>query len=149
MPLQTNPGERMRIRIATAVASLALAASLGTAAGCRSAAATAVAAGVAGAAIVLNDQNAEAELPGSLREVDGRAKRVLREMGLLMVDAAAEDNATELEYEARSGERVVHLKFERRTANTTKLSISSRVGTTLNYDVSHARMVLERIQQQR
>ena len=139
----------MYIRVGTIVTALALTATLGSAAGCRSAAATAAAAGVAGAAIVLSDQNAEAELQGTLREVDGRAKRVLREMGLLMVDAAAEDNATELEYEARSGDRVVHLKFERRTANTTKLSISSRVGTTLDYDVSHARMVLERIRQQR
>lgn len=140
----------MRTRVAAIVASLALTATIGSAAGCRSAATTAAMAGAAGAAaIVLSDQNAEAEIPGSLREVDGRAKRVLRDMGLLMVDAVAEDNATELEYEARAGDRVVHMKFERRSANLTKVSVSSRVGTTLNYDVSHARMVLERIQQQR
>ena len=132
------------------VASLALTAALGSVAGCRSAATAAAAGGVAGAAaIVLNDQNAEAEIAGSLSDVDGRAKRVLREMGLLLMDAAAEDNATEYEYEARSGDRVVHVKLERRTPSVTKLSVSSRLGTTLNYDVSHARMVVERIQQQR
>jgi hypothetical protein len=31
----------------------------------------------------------------------------------------------------------------------TKLSVSSRVGTTLNYDVSHARSIVERIQRLR
>jgi hypothetical protein len=31
---------------------------------------------------------------------------------------------------------------------TTKVSVSSRRGTTLDYDVSHARTVLGRIQQQ-
>ena len=140
----------MYTRVAAIVALLALTAALGSIAGCRSAATTAAGAGVAGAAaIVLNDQNAEAEIAGSLSDVHGRAQRVLREMGLVPVDAAAEDNATEYEYEARSGDRVVHVKLERRTPSVTKVSVSSRVGTTLNYDVSHARMVVERIQQQR
>ena len=102
-----------------------------------------------GAAIVLNDQNAEAEIPGSLEVVDGRAKRVLRDMGLLMVDAAAEDKATEFEYEARNGDRVVHVKLERISPTVTKVAISSRVGTTLDYDVTHARMVVDRIRQLR
>lgn len=129
--------------------SLALLAGLGSAGGCRSAANVAAAGAAGAAAIVVNDQNAEADIPGTVVEVDGRAKRVLREMGLLMVDAAMEDNATEWEYEARSGERVVHVKLERRSPTVTKLSVSSRVGTTLNYDVSHARMVVERIRQLR
>ena len=85
----------------------------------------------------------------STRNLPGAQKRVLREMGLLLVDAAAEDRATEYEYEARSGDRVVHVKLERRTDTVTKVAVSSRVGTTLNYDVSHARMVVERIQQAR
>ena len=136
-------------RVTTIAAAVALTAVLGTTAACRSAS-TVAAAGVAGAAaIIMNDQNAEAEIAGSLVEVDGRAKRVLREMGLLMVDAAEEDKATEFEYEARNGDRVVHVKLERRSPTVTKLSVSSRVGTTLNYDVSHARMVVERIQQMR
>src|SRR5690349_13976870 len=138
----------METRVIRTYASLALIAALG-AAGCRTAA-TAAAAGAAGAAaIVMNDQNAEADVAGSLPEVDGRAKRVLRDMGLLMVDAAVEDRATEFEYEARNGDRVVHIKLERRSPTVTKVAVSSRVGTTLNYDVSHARMVLERIQKQR
>ena len=139
----------MHNRVARLAASLALATALSSAAGCGRAATGAAAAVSGAAAVVLNDQNAEAEVAGSLAEVDGRAKRVLRDMGLLLVDAAAEDNATEYEYEARSGDRVVHVKLERRTATTTKLAVSSRVGTTINYDVSHARMVVERIQQQR
>ncbi|MBW3628300.1 MAG: hypothetical protein KY464_03285 [Gemmatimonadetes bacterium] len=139
----------MSNRVSVTIASLALVAGLGTAGGCRTAANTAAAGAAGAAAIVLNDQNAEAEIAGSLADVDGRAKRVLRDMGLLMVDAAMEDNATEWEYEARSGERVVHIKLERRSPTVTKLSVSSRVGTTLNYDVSHARMVVERIRQLR
>ena len=136
----------MRNRIATSVASVALVAALGAFTGCR----TAAVAGAAGAAAaVLNDQNAEGEIAGSIMEVDGRAKRALADMGLLLRDAAMEDNATEWEYEARNGDRVVHVKLERRTANLTKVAVSSRVGTTLDYDVSHARMVLERIRQQR
>ena len=136
-------------RVNATVASLALIAAFGSAAGCRSTAAT-VAGGMAGAAaIVLNDQNAEAEIAGSFAEVDGRAKRVLRDLGLLMVDAAAEDRATEFEYEARKGDRVVHVKLERISPTVTKVAVSSRVGTTLNYDVSHARMVVERIEQLR
>ena len=139
----------MHSRVAPVVPLLALAATLAAASGCRSAG-TAVAAGVGGAAaIVLNDQNAEAEIPGSMVQVDGRAKRVLRELGLVPVDAAMEDNATEFEYEARSGDRVVHVKLESRNPALTKVSVSSRVGTTLNYDVSHARMVVERIRELR
>ena len=137
-------------RFTALVAPFALAAVLGSAAGCGSRTATLAAAGAAGAAaIVLNDQNAEAEVAGSILEVDGRAKRVLRDLGLVPTDAAVEDNATEFEYEARSGDRVVHVKLERRSPTVTKVSVSSRVGTTLNYDVSHARMIVERIQQQR
>jgi hypothetical protein len=139
----------MMNRVATIIASVALTAVLGTTAACLSASTAAVAGLGGAAAIVLNDQNAEAEIAGTLVEVDGRAKRVLREMGLLMVDAAEEDRATEFEYEARNGDRVVHVKLERRSPSVTKLSVSSRVGTTLNYDVSHARMVVERIQQMR
>ena len=139
----------MMKRVASIVASVALAGLVGAAGACKSASTAAVAGLGGAAAIVLNDQNAEADVAGSLVEVDGKAKRVLREMGLLMVDAAEEDKATEFEYEARNGDRVVHVKLERRSPTVTKLSVSSRVGTTLNYDVSHARMVVERIQQMR
>jgi hypothetical protein len=135
----------MSNRVTITVASLALIAGLGSASGCRSAAA-----GLAGAAaIVTNDQNAEAEIAGSFTEVDGRAKRVLRDLGLLMVDAAAEDKATEFEYEARNGDRVVHVKLERISDTVTKVAVSSRLGTTLNYYVSHSRMEQERIKQLR
>lgn len=132
---------------------LVLAAALALpAAGCRSAStATTVAAGAAGAAaaIVLNDQNAEADIAGSIGDVDRRARVVLSGMGLQIVQSSSENNAMEREYEARSGDRVVHVKLEQRAPGLTKASVSSRTGTTLNYDVSHARMVVERIQQQR
>lgn len=122
------------------------------AAGCRSAStATTVAAGAAGvaAAIVLNDQNAEAEIAGSIGDVDRRARVVLSGMGLQIAKSASENGAREREYEARSGDRVVHVKLEQRAAGVTKASVSSRMGTTPNYDVTHARMIVERIQQQR
>ena len=130
---------------------LAVALLLGASA-CRSAStATTVAAGAAGvaAAIVLNDQNAEAEIAGSLADVDRRAQVVLSGMGLQIVTSTSENDAREREYEARSGDRVVHVKLEQRAPGVTKASVSSRTGTTLNYDVSHARMIVERIQQQR
>ena len=140
----------MHNRIAPVVTLLVFTVALASAGGCSTRGAAAAAAGVAGAAaIVLNDQNAEAEIAGSMVNVDGRAKRVLRELGLVPVDAAMEDNATEFEYEARSGDRVVHVKLESRNPTVTKVSVSSRVGTTLNYDVSHARMIVQRIQELR
>ena len=128
------------------VVSLAVAAS-----GCGGSKTTAAAAGAAaaGAAIVLNDQNAEADVSGSIAEVDRRTQAVFSSLELQIARSASEDNQREREYEGRSGNRVVHVKLEQRGPNTTKVSVSSRVGTTMNYDVSHARMVLERIQRQR
>lgn len=108
--------------------------------------AAAVAAGTVGA-IVLTNQNAEAEFQGSVGEWDRRTRAVLADLGLEITKSSSERGGLEREYEARSGDRVVHTKVEQLEAGTTKVSVSSRRGTTLDYDVSHARMVLERIQQ--
>ena len=128
------------------IASLAASAS-----GCGGSRTAAVAAGAAaaGAAIVLNDQNAEADVSGSVADVDRRTQAVFSALKLQIARSASEDNQREREYEGRSGDRVVHVKLEQRSPGTTKVSVSSRAGTTMNYDVSHARMVLERIQRQR
>ena len=119
------------------------------AAGCGSAARTAAAVGAGGAAaVVMNDQNAEGEASGSVAEVDRRTRAVFASMGLEITKSSAENNDTERELEGRSGDRVVHVKVERPAGSqATKVSVSSRRGTTLDYDVSHARMVLQRIQQ--
>jgi hypothetical protein len=119
------------------------------AAGCGSAARTAAAVGAGGAAaVVMNDQNAEGEASGSVADVERRARAVFAAMGLEVTKSSAENNDTERELEGRSGDRVVHVKVERPAeSQATKVSVSSRRGTTLDYDVSHARMVLQRIQQ--
>lgn len=120
------------------------------AAGCGSKTGT-VAAAAAGtaAAVVLTDQNAEGHAEGDIADLDRRTRAVFADMGLEITKRSSENNDTEREYEARSGDRVVHVKIEQQAGEpTTKVSVSSRRGTTLDYDVSHARMVLQRIQQQ-
>ena len=119
------------------------------AAGCGSAARTAAAVGAGGAAaVVMNDQNAEGEASGSVADVERRARAVFASMGLEITRSSTENNDTERELEGRSGDRVVHVKVERPAGSqATKVSVSSRRGTTLDYDVSHARSVLQRIQQ--
>ncbi|MBW3628794.1 MAG: hypothetical protein KY464_05795 [Gemmatimonadetes bacterium] len=142
----------MRVRIFMAARWLLLAAVALPGPGCRSASTTAAAAaGAAGtaAAIMLNNQNAEADIVGSVADVDRRTRVVLGGMGLQVVDAATEDSGAEREYEARGRDRVVHVKLVRRAANSTRVAVSSRLGTTVDYDVTHARMVVQRIQQQR
>ena len=101
------------------------------------------------AAVALTDQNAEGEASGSLSEMDRRTRAVFASMGLGITKSSTENGGTEREYEARSGDRVVHVKLEQPSGSaTTKVSVSSRRGTTLDYDVSHARTVLAQIQQQ-
>ncbi len=140
----------MRTRYPSATATLALAALLPlftAACGSRTGTAATAAAGAAGA-VVLSDQNAEGEAHGTLAEMDGRTRAVFASMGLQITKTSTENNNTEREYEARSGDRVVHVKLEQPAgSHMTKVSVSSRRGTTLDYDVSHARMVLQRIQQ--
>lgn len=130
---------------AVAVMLLALAA-----AGCGGTTRTvAAAAGGTAAAAALNDQNAEGTAQGSVDDLERRTRAVLGGMGLQITKASSENADTEREFEGRSGDRVVHVKIEQQGGgSTTKVSVSSRRGTTLDYDVSHARSVLQQIQQQ-
>jgi hypothetical protein len=100
------------------------------------------------AAINPTNQGAESLVQGSVSNVDRRTRAVLSSMGLQITKAEYEDNATEREYEARRGERVVHVKLEARGTTSTQVNVSSREGR-LDYDKSHARTILERIQRQR
>ena len=100
------------------------------------------------AAINPTDQGAESLVSGSISDVDRRTRAVLSGMGLQVTKTEMEDNATEREYEARSGDRVVHVKLEAQGATGTQVNVSSREGT-LDYDKNHARMIVERIQRQR
>ena len=112
----------------------------------------------ASAAIEPTGQGAESVVAGSLSEVDRRTRAVLAEMGLQVTARAMEDDAAEREYEARNGDRVVHVKLTAREASSTAVNVSSRE-RTLDYDKSHdisvanrrwlASLVLERVQQQR
>lgn len=137
-----------RFRSGSAAAALVLLVPL-FAAGCGSTTRTAAAAAAGtAAAVVATNQNAEGEVHGSLAEVDRRTRAVFGSMGLQITKSSTEDNGTEREYEARSGDRVVHVKLQQPAgSHMTKVSVSSRRGTTLDYDVSHARTVLQRIQQ--
>jgi hypothetical protein len=140
---------RTRLRPGGTAALLVMLLSL-VAAGCGTrTGAVAAAAGGTAAAVALNDQNAEGQVQGSITDLDRRTRAVFAEMGLQITDGSTENAGTEREYEGRSGDRVVHVKIEQQAGSpTTKVSVSSRRGTTLDYDVSHARMVLGRIQQQ-
>ena len=140
---------------ALARCSLLVLLSVIAAAGCRTARTAADevgdAAGAAGRAIASinpTNQGAESLVQGSISGVDRRTRAVLSSMGLQLTKAEYEDNATEREYEARGGERVVHVKLEARGTTSTQVNVSSREGR-LDYDKSHARTILERIQRQR
>jgi|GEM_PF-1943964 len=139
-----------RIRLNRTAAALLLMLPLFSA-GCGSTTRTAAAAAAGGAvAVAATNQNAEGEVHGSLAQVDARTRTVFGSMGLQITKSSSENQGTEREYEARSGDRVVHVKLEQPAGgHMTKVSVSSRRGTTLDYDVSHARMVLQRIQQPR
>ncbi len=100
------------------------------------------------AAINPTAEGAESLVQGSISTVDRRARPVLTNMGLELTKTDYEDDATEREYEARNGNRVVHVKLEARGATSTQVNVSSREGT-LDYDKSHARRIRERIQRQR
>lgn len=97
---------------------------------------------------VFTDQGAEATIQGSISDVDRRTRAVLRGMGLTVTEADYDDNATEREYEARGGDRVVHVELESRSATMTEIDVSYRVGAT-DYQKGQARDVIRRVQQQR
>jgi hypothetical protein len=105
-------------------------------------------AGQAIASIIPTNQGAESLVQGSISNVDRRTRAVLTNMGLQLTRAEYEDNATEREYEARRGDRVVHIKLQARGTTSTQVNVSSREGR-LDYDKSHARTIIERIQRQR
>lgn len=97
---------------------------------------------------VFTDQGAEATIQGSIADVDRRTRAVLSGMGLTLTEADYDDNAMEREYEARNGNRVVHVELESRSASTTEVDVSYRVGAT-DYRKGEARDIIRRIQQQR
>src|SRR5688500_2487160 len=97
-----------------AAALLAVLLPLGAAAcGSRTQAAAVATAGAAAAtAATLTDQNAEGEVLAPIAEADRRARAVLSALGLQVSKSATENSGTEIEHEARSGDRVVHVKLE-------------------------------------
>ncbi len=138
---------RTNSRSGSAAALLVLLPLFAAGCGSRTGSVAAAAAGTT-AAVVMSNQNAEGEAHGTLAEMDRRTHAVFASMGLEITKSSTENNGTEREYEARSGDRVVHVKLEQPAgSHMTKVSVSSRRGTTLDYDVSHARTVLQRIQQ--
>ncbi len=115
-------------------------------AGCRTARTAADeigdAAGAAGRAIASinpTNQGAEALVQGSVSNVDRRARTVLSSMGLQLTKAEYEDNATEREYEARSGKRVVHMKLEARGTTSTRSTFPHARGRSTTTRVTHGR----------
>ncbi|MET0399656.1 MAG: hypothetical protein ABW277_22900 [Longimicrobiaceae bacterium] len=97
---------------------------------------------------VFTDQGAEAVVQGSISDVDRRTRAVLGDMGMTITGADYDDNAMEREYEARSGDRVVHVELESRSPTTTQVDVSYRVGQA-NYEKEQARDIIRRIQQRR
>lgn len=97
---------------------------------------------------VFTDQGAEAVIQGSISDVDRRARAVLREMGMTLTAAEYDDNAREREYHATSGDRTAHVELEWRTATTTEVDVSYRIGAT-NYEKGQARDIITRIQRHR
>lgn len=113
--------------------------------GCRTAATAGAGAAAGAAAATTVNQNAEATINASIADVDRRARDVLRGMGMTMTDANYEDNAMEREYEARSGDNVVHMKLVSRGAGSTQVAVSYRRGR-VDYSKTEAQNILSRIQ---
>ncbi|HEX8394164.1 MAG TPA: hypothetical protein VF665_17605 [Longimicrobium sp.] len=111
--------------------------------GCRTAAA--VGAG-AGAATMVN-QNADALVDAPIGTVERRTRSVLAGMGMTLRDVAYEDNATEREFEARSGDNVAHVKLEAE-GQRTKVGVSYRRGR-MDYSKEEATRILNAIQNAR
>ena len=135
---------RLGIILATTVA----AAACRTAQGAREDARSAANAVENAAEAVFTDQGAESLVQGSIAEVDRRARAVLADMGMELTKASYEDNATEREYEARSGDRVGHVKLVSRGAGATHVNVSYRVGR-VDYDREQARTIILRIHRRR
>jgi environmental stress-induced protein Ves len=113
--------------------------------GCRTAATMGAGAAAGAAAATTVNQNAEGSVSASISETDRRTRNVLRGMGMALTDANYEDNAMEREYEARSGDNVVHIKLVSRGASSTDVAVSYRRGR-VDYSKTEAQNILTRIQ---
>jgi environmental stress-induced protein Ves len=116
--------------------------------GCRTAATVGAGAAAGAAAATTVNQNAEGSIAAPISIVDRRARSVLTSMGMTLTDANYEDNATEREYEARSGDNVTHIKLVARGASSTDVAVSYRRGR-VDYSKTEAQRILARIQQAR
>lgn len=112
--------------------------------GCRTAAT--VGAGAAAGAVAAStvDQNVTATLATPISEVDRRARAVFASMGMAITAAEFQDNATEREYDARSGDNIAHIKMVAE-GDRTKVSVSYRRGR-VDYSKTEAQNILDRIQ---
>ncbi len=97
---------------------------------------------------VFTDQGAELVIQSPIADVDRRTRAVLTGMGMTLGRAEYDDNAAEREYEARSGDTVVHVELESRGAGATEIEVSHRTGQ-VNYDKNRARDLIRRVQAQR
>lgn len=135
----------MTKRTLITAAKLALVLAIAPAAyGCRTAATVGAGAAAGAAAATQVNQNAEANIAAPISTVDRRARTVLAGMGMTLTDASYEDSAMEREYEARSGDTMVHMKLVGRGAST-MVAVSYRRGQ-LDYSKSQAQEILNRIQ---
>lgn len=139
---------RMATRLAAVLAITSASFACRTVEGAREDAQSAGTTVVQAAEAVFTDQGAEAVIAGSISQVDRRTRMVLRNMGFTVTEADYDDNAREREYEAKMGDRTVRIELEWRSATTTEVDVSYRIGAT-NYEKGQARDILNRIQQQR
>lgn len=98
----------------------------------------------AGGGATTIDQNVTATLATPISEVDRRARAVFASMGMAITAAEFQDNATEREYDARSGDNIAHIKMVAEGAQT-KVSVSYRRGR-VDYSKTEAQNILNRIQ---
>lgn len=118
------------------------------AAGCGSAPPGSDARSVTAAPVISRDNHVEAELGRPFDDVDRCTRLVLAFMELEVTPNYSDRPDREREYVGRGGGRVVYVRVEQRTANTTHLSVSSRLDIAVN-DLDHAREIVERIQRHR
>jgi hypothetical protein len=116
--------------------------------GCRTAATVGAGAAAGAAAATTVNQNVEATIGAPIATVDTRARAALQVRGMTVTDAEYEDNATEREYEARSGDNVAHIKLIANGANSTRVAVSYRRGA-VDYSRDEAQRILTLIQSTR
>lgn len=133
----------------SAVSSLVVVA-LGSILGVSELGAQVTSAGKASGDVVLNAHLAEADVNKPIGLVDRETRKVLSDLGFVVVDDSRTETATMVAFDARADSRLVTIELYRVTPNVTKLRVTSvrasqSRNSTLTFDTSLALAIARQI----